>query len=69
MARARVLHDANYPDGSELIPYIVRRGDTLGKIASRHRCVSVGELAALNNIRPPRYVIRVGQQLKIPNCS
>jgi membrane-bound lytic murein transglycosylase D len=69
MARARVLHDANYPDGSELIPYIVRRGDTLGKIASRHRCVSVGELAALNNIRPPRYVIRVGQRLKIPNCS
>jgi membrane-bound lytic murein transglycosylase D len=69
MARARKLHDANYPDGEELIPYVVRRGDTLGKIASRHRCVSIGELAALNNIRPPRYVIRVGQHLKIPNCG
>jgi len=69
IARARVLHDANYPDGSELVPYFVQRGDTLGKIASRHRCVSISELAALNNIRPPRYVIRVGQELKIPDCG
>ena len=69
IARARVLHDANYPDRDELVPYFVKRGDTLGKIASRHRCVSIGELAALNNIRPPRYVIRVGQELKIPNCG
>jgi len=67
--RARALHDANYPDGSELIPYIVRRGDTLGKIASRHSCVSIRELAALNSIRAPRYIIRVGQELKIPGCS
>jgi membrane-bound lytic murein transglycosylase D len=69
IARARTLHDANYPDGSELVPYFVQRGDTLGKIASRHRCVSIRELAALNNVRPPRYVIRVGQELKIPNCG
>jgi membrane-bound lytic murein transglycosylase D len=69
LERARKLHDANYPDEEELIPYVVRRGDTLGKIASRHRCVSVGELAALNGIRAPRYVIRVGQELKIPNCG
>ncbi len=67
--RAHALHDANYPDGSQLVPYIVLRGDTLGRIASRHRCVSIGELAALNNIRAPRYIIRIGQQLKIPACS
>ena len=67
--RARALHDANYPDGSELVPYIVRRGDTLGKIAARHRCVSIRELAAINNIRPPRYIIRLGQELKVPACS
>ena len=36
LERARALHDANYPDGSELVPYIVRRGDTLGRIASRY---------------------------------
>jgi membrane-bound lytic murein transglycosylase D len=68
LQRARELHDANYPDEPELISYVVRRGDTLGRIASRHRCVSVGELAAINGVRPPRYVIHVGQRLKIPPC-
>jgi membrane-bound lytic murein transglycosylase D len=66
--RARELHDANYPDEPELIIYTVRRGDTLGRIASRHRCTSVQELAAMNSVRPPRYVIHVGQRLKIPPC-
>ncbi|MFQ5791540.1 MAG: transglycosylase SLT domain-containing protein [Acidobacteriota bacterium] len=66
--RARELHDANYPFG-EMISYVVQRGDTLGRIASRFRCVSIRELAAINNIRPPRYVIRVGQRLKIPSCD
>jgi len=67
--RARKLHDANYPDEPELIRYTVRRGDTLGKIAARHRCVSLRELAVINGIRAPRYVIHVGQRLKIPACS
>jgi membrane-bound lytic murein transglycosylase D len=69
LARARELHDANYAERDEFVPYFVRRGDTLGKIASRFRCVGVRELAAINNIRPPRYVIRVGQQLKVPTCN
>ena len=69
VARAKKLHDANYPDEPELIPYVVRRGDTLGKIASRLRCASLGELAAINRIRPPRYVIRVGQRIRIPSCN
>ena len=69
VARARALHDANYPDGPELIRYRVRRGDTLGRIASRHPCVSLREVAHINNIRAPRYTIRVGQVLKIPTCS
>jgi len=66
---ARGLHDASHPDGSELVPYIVQRGDTLSRIAARHSCVSLGELAALNDIPPPRYVIRVGQHLKVPACG
>ena len=66
---ARALHDANYPEQPEMIPYIVRRGDTLSRIASRHSCITLGELADINKIRPPRYVIRIGQRLKIPNCS
>ena len=66
--RALALYEANYPDGSDLIPYIVKRGDTLGKIASRLPCVSTGELADMNGIRSPRFLIRIGQQLRIPNC-
>jgi membrane-bound lytic murein transglycosylase D len=65
---AEALHDANYPYG-EMITYIVQRGDTVGRIASRHRCVTTRELAAINNIRGPRYLIRVGQRLRIPNCG
>ena len=52
-----------------MVRHTVVSGDTLGKIAGRHRCVSVQELAAMNNIRPPRYTIRVGQTIKIPGCS
>jgi membrane-bound lytic murein transglycosylase D len=65
---AEALHDANYPFG-DMITYIVQRGDTVGRIASRHRCVTTRELAAINNIRGPRYLIRVGQRLRIPNCG
>jgi len=68
LARARVLHDANYPDGQQMISYTVRNGDTLGRIASRHRCVSMRQLAEINRLRSPRYVIRVGQKIKIPKC-
>ena len=60
---------ANYPEEPEMMPYIVQRRDTLGRIASRHRCVSLQELAEINNIRPPKYMIRIGQQLKIPSCK
>lgn len=68
LAAAAQLHDANYPDGSGLVPYRVQGGDTLGKIAARHRCVSTKELAAINNIRAPRYMIRLGQMLSVPQC-
>ena len=63
--RAHELHDAKYP---KVIIYTVVAGDSLGKIAARSRCVSTSELADLNNLRAPRYVIRIGQKLKIPGC-
>lgn len=66
---AHELYEANYPPEPEMIPYIVRPRDTLGRIASRYRCTSIGELAAINNVRAPRYTIRVGQMLKIPSCN
>ena len=68
IATAEALHDANYPFG-EMVTYVVQPGDTVGRIASRHRCVTTRELAAINNIRAPRYLIRVGQRLRIPNCG
>lgn len=43
--------------------YRVKRGDTLGAIASRHR-VSVKQLMRLNKIRNPR-ALRAGQRLRI----
>lgn len=69
MARARDLHDANYPERPPMIRYTVRRGDTLSKIASRHSCAGMKEIAAINRIRAPRYVIRAGQRLQVPDCS
>jgi len=44
--------------------YRVRPGDRLGDLADRFG-LSVGALAAANGLQPP-YVIRVGQELRIP---
>lgn len=46
------------------IRYVVRRGDTLSGIASRHR-VSMSDLTRLNNLSSAN-LIRVGQTLLIP---
>ncbi|MBZ0113133.1 MAG: transglycosylase SLT domain-containing protein [Thermoanaerobaculia bacterium] len=69
LATAHALYQANYPPQPELIHYRVARGDTLSRIASRHRCASLAEISALNSIRGPQYTIRVGQTLKIPSCQ
>ena len=45
--------------------YTVRRGDTLSKIAARHR-TSVGRLVAMNNLRS-RHRIYPGQTLQLPD--
>lgn len=47
--------------------YIVRRGDSLSKIAARHR-VKTSALAAANNLKF-NSVIRVGQKLVIPGSK
>jgi len=46
----------------------VRKGETLGGIARQHRC-NVRTLASANNIRAPRYLLRVGQRLRLEGCS
>jgi membrane-bound lytic murein transglycosylase D len=60
--RAHELHKAQFP---QIIQYTVVRGDSIGKIANRFHC-SVEELAVLNNLKGPQYLIRIGRILKIP---
>ncbi len=66
---ARQLHDADFPEQPAAVHYTVRRGDTLAKIAARHGCRSVREIAAVNGIEGPGYTIHVGQRLSVPTCS
>jgi membrane-bound lytic murein transglycosylase D len=62
---ARELHDAEHAKPPQPTHYTVLRGDSLAEIASRLR-VSLGALASLNDLEPPRYVIRPGQRLSVP---
>lgn len=48
--------------------HTVSQGETLHAIARRFGC-RVGPLAAANRLHPPRYLIRVGQRLQVPNCA
>lgn len=48
--------------------YKVKSGDTLAAIARRHGCPSAQSLARSNNIKPPRYLIRPGQTLRLSGC-
>ena len=47
--------------------YVVRKGDTLDAIARKHGCSSAGELARINHLKAPDYLVRVGQELRV--CS
>ncbi|WP_163327702.1 LysM peptidoglycan-binding domain-containing protein [Desulfurobacterium thermolithotrophum] len=49
------------------ITYVVKRGDSIAKIAKNYG-VSVKDIIKANNLKRP-YIIRVGQKLKIPTKS
>jgi len=66
LQRARVPGSVAHGGGRK---YIVRPGDTLGAIARRQGCPSAEALARANNIRPPRYLIRPAQELKLVGCN
>jgi membrane-bound lytic murein transglycosylase D len=66
---AASLHSSKRPAGPQLRTYVVQRGDTLSSIARSMRCANVRQIADLNNVTPPKYMLRVGQRLQVPNCS
>jgi membrane-bound lytic murein transglycosylase D len=68
-ALAASLHSSKRPAGPQLRSYVVQRGDTLSSISRTVRCANARQIADLNNVAPPRYLLRVGQRLQIPNCS
>ena len=74
LAMSRELHDARPPvappaarHASAPANYVVRRGDSLHAIAKARRC-QIDKLAAANGIKKPRYLIRVGQTLRLSGC-
>jgi membrane-bound lytic murein transglycosylase D len=49
--------------------YVVRKGETLASIARKLGCTSPGELARFNHLKPPDYLLRTGQDLRVAGCS
>lgn len=76
--RSAELHAAERPQvsGRERVAvaegngrvHTVSKGETLHSIARRFGC-GVGRLAVANRLRPPRYLIRIGQRLQVPACG
>ncbi len=66
---ANALHQADFKERQGLFKYRIKQGDSLGKIARKFKCSSKKEIAHLNNLKPPRYFIRAGKYLKIPQCN
>lgn len=65
---AKKMHAADFPERPRYISYTIKPGDNIGGIARKFRCASKSEIASLNKIKAPRYLIRAGKKLKIPQC-
>ncbi len=68
MQLAQSLHEADFKARQGLFSYRIKRGDSLGKIARKFRCTTRKEIARLNKLKAPNYLIRAGKYLKIPQC-
>jgi membrane-bound lytic murein transglycosylase D len=68
MTLAKKIHDADFPERPAFTYYRIRKGDSLSTISRRFSCTSKTEIARLNNIKPPRYLINAGKRLKVPQC-
>lgn len=68
MNLAQVIHNADFPDRPEYTYYKIKSGDSLSSISSKFKCTNKREIARLNNIKAPRYLINAGKKLKLPRC-
>lgn len=68
MNLAKVIHQADFPDRPEYTYYRIKQGDSLSTISRKFKCTNKREIARLNNIKAPRYLINAGKRLKLPRC-
>lgn len=68
MGLAKTIHDADFPDRPVYTWYKIRQGDSLSSISRKFKCTSKREIAQLNQIKAPRYLINTGKKLKVPKC-
>jgi membrane-bound lytic murein transglycosylase D len=68
MALAKQIHDADFPDRPMFTWYKIKQGDSLSSISRKFNCSSRNEIAQLNKLKAPRYLINAGKQLKVPQC-
>jgi len=68
MQLAQSLHESDFKGGQGLFRYRVKKGDSLSRIVRKFRCTSKKEIAKLNQLKAPRYLIRAGKHLNIPQC-
>lgn len=68
MTLAKTIHDADFPDRPVYTYYQIKQGDSLSSISRKFKCSSKREIAQLNAIKAPRYLINAGKKLKVPKC-
>ncbi len=68
MTLAKTIHDADFPDRPVFTWYKIKQGDSLSSISRKFKCSTRREIAQLNKIKAPRYLINAGKKLKIPKC-
>lgn len=68
MQLAQTLHDSDFKGNQGLFRYRVKKGDSLSRIVKKFSCTSKKEIAKLNRLKAPRYLIRAGKHLNIPQC-
>ncbi|MGJ8664623.1 MAG: transglycosylase SLT domain-containing protein [Marinicella sp.] len=68
MSLAKIIHDADFPDRPIFTWYKIKKGDSLSSISKKFKCTSRREIAQLNAIKAPRYLINAGKKLKVPKC-